>query len=88
MYFNTMEKTMLKEYLGDNTTKYTLTSGSESSSELNVALSFRSMDHLEPVDVIARLFSGGGHRNAAAGVCSLDRFTDLMTYNTSKKISG
>ena len=55
-------------------------SGSESSNELSVALSFRSMDHLEPVDVIARLFSGGGHRNAAAGSCSLDRFTDLMTY--------
>ena len=53
-------------------------SGSESSSELSVALSFRSMDHLEPVDVIARLFNGGGHRNAAAGVCSLDRFIDLL----------
>lgn len=26
--------------------------------------------------------------NASAGECSLDRFTDLMTYNTSKKISG
>ena len=60
-------------------------SGSNGSNELSVALSFRSMDHLEPVDVIARLFYGGGHRNAAAGVCSLDRFTDLMTYNTSKK---
>ena len=26
--------------------------------------------------------------NAAGGECSLDRFTDLMTYNTIKKISG
>jgi len=59
-------------------------SGSESSNELSVALSFRSMDHLEPVDVVARLFNGGGHRNAAGGECSLDRFTDLMIYNTSK----
>ena len=40
-------------------------SGSESSNELSVALSFRSMDHLEPVDVVARLFSGGGHRNSS-----------------------
>lgn len=48
--------------------------------ELSVALSFRSMDHLEPVDGIARLFSGGGHKNSSGGVCSLDRFTDLMTY--------
>ncbi len=63
-------------------------SGSNGSNELNVSLSFRSMEHLEPVDVVARLFSGGGHSCAAGGVCSLDRFTDLMTYNTSKKISG
>ena len=63
-------------------------SGSESSNKLSVALSFRSMEHLEPVDSIARLFSGGGHACAAGGVCSLDRFTDLMTCNTSKKISG
>ena len=55
---------------------------------ISVALSFRSMDHLEPVDSIARLFSGGGHSCASGGVCSLDRFADLMTYNTSKKISG
>ena len=48
---------------------------------ISVSLSFRSMDHLKPVDVVARLFSGGGHRNAAAGSCSLDKFTDLMTYN-------
>ncbi len=60
------------------------TSGSESSNELRVALLFRSMDHLEPVDAIARLFSGGGHRNAAAGSCSLDRFTELMAYNITK----
>ena len=53
-------------------------SGSESSSELSVALSFRSMDHLDPVDVVARLFNGGGHRNAAGGECSLDRFIDLL----------
>lgn len=33
-------------------------SGSKDSSELSVSLSFRSMDHLEPVDGIARLFSG------------------------------
>lgn len=52
-----------------------------SGSEQKVSLSFRSMDHLEPVDDIARLFSGGGHRNAAAGTCSLDRLTDLFTYN-------
>ena len=26
--------------------------------------------------------------NAAGGECSLDRFTDLMTYNISKRISG
>ena len=45
---------------------------------INVALSFRSMDHLEPVDVVARLFNGGGHACAAGGVCSLDRFTDLL----------
>ena len=63
-------------------------SGSESSNELRVALSFRSMDNLEPVDVVARLFSGGGHKNSSGGECSLDRFTDLTTYNTSKKISG
>ena len=63
-------------------------SGSNGSTELSVSLSFRSMDNLEPVDSIARLFNGGGHRNAAGGVCSLDRFADLMTYNTSKKISG
>ena len=56
-------------------------SGSENSNELSVALSFRSMDHLEPVDGIARLFNGGGHANASGGVCSLDRFNDLMTYN-------
>lgn len=56
-------------------------SGSNSSKELSVALSFRSMDHLEPVDKVARLFSGGGHACASGGVCSLDRFTDLMTYN-------
>ena len=53
-------------------------SGSESSNELSVALSFRSMEHLEPVDSIARLFNGGGHACAAGGVCSLDRFTDLL----------
>lgn len=63
-------------------------SGSEYSKEMKVNLSFRSMEHLEPVDVVARLFSGGGHSCAAGGECSLDRFTDLMTYNTSKKISG
>ena len=45
---------------------------------ISVSLSFRSMDHLEPVDAVARLFSGGGHRNAAAGACSLDKFTDLL----------
>ena len=56
-------------------------SGSEYSTEMKVNLSFRSMDHLEPVDDIARLFSGGGHRNAAAGKCSLDRLTDMFTYN-------
>ena len=61
---------------------------SNCSNELSVALSFRSMEHLEPVDVVARKFSGGGHRNASGGVCSLDRFADLMTYDTSKKISG
>ena len=63
-------------------------SGSNGSTELSVSLSFRSMDNLEPVDSIARLFSGGGHSCASGGVCSLDRFADLMTYNTSKKISG
>ena len=63
-------------------------SGSNGSTELSVSLSFRSMDHLEPVDSIARLFSGGGHSCASGGVCSLNRFTDLMTYDTSKKISG
>ena len=63
-------------------------SGSNGSTELSVSLSFRSMDNLEPVDSIARLFNGGGHVCAAGGVCSLDRFADLMTYNTSKKISG
>ena len=26
--------------------------------------------------------------SSTGGVCSLDRFADLMTYNTSKKISG
>ena len=26
--------------------------------------------------------------DTSGGECSLDRFTDLMTYNTSKKISG
>ena len=57
---------------------YTI-SGSNGSTELSVSLSFRSMDHLEPVDVIARLFSGGGHKNSSGGECSLDRFTDLMT---------
>ena len=45
---------------------------------ISVSLSFRSMDHLEPVDVVARLFSGGGHACASGGVCSLDRFTDLL----------
>ena len=45
---------------------------------ISVALSFRSMDHLEPVDVIARLFSGGGHANAAGGTCSLDKFNELL----------
>lgn len=55
-------------------------SGSEDSNEQKVSLSFRSVDHLEPVDSIARLFSGGGHRNASGGTCSLDRFTDLLTY--------
>ena len=60
-------------------------SGSNGSTELSVSLSFRSMDNLEPVDSIARLFSGGGHSCASGGVCSLDRFADLMTYNTSKK---
>lgn len=39
------------------------------------------MDHLEQVDSVARLFSGGGHRNAAAGKCSLDSLIDLFTYN-------
>ena len=53
-------------------------SGSESSNELSVALSFRSMDHLEPVDVIARLFSGGGHRNAAAGSTKLENFVKIL----------
>ena len=45
---------------------------------ISVALSFRSMDHLEPVDTVARLFSGGGHSCASGGVCSLDKFTDLL----------
>lgn len=45
---------------------------------ISVALSFRSMDHLEPVDSVARLFSGGGHRNASAGVISLDKFNELL----------
>ena len=45
---------------------------------ISVDLSFRSMDHLEPVDVVARLFSGGGHANAAGGVCSLDKFNELL----------
>ena len=55
-------------------------SGSNGSNELSVSLSFRSMEHLEPVDVVARLFSGGGHKNSSGGECSLDRFTDLLTY--------
>ena len=55
-------------------------SRSDDSTEIKVNLSFRSMDHLEPVDSIARLFSGGGHSCASGGVCSLDIFTDLMTY--------
>lgn len=56
-------------------------SGSKDSNELSVSLSFRSMDHLEPVDSIARLFSGGGHRNASGGTCSLDKLKDLVKYN-------
>lgn len=50
-----------------------------SGSEQKVSLSFRSMDHLEPVDNIARIFSGGGHRNAAAGSVTFDKFIDLFT---------
>ena len=53
-------------------------SGSNGSTELSVSLSFRSMDHLEPVDVIARLFSGGGHRNAAAGSTKLENFVKIL----------
>ena len=53
-------------------------SGSESSNELSVTLSFRSMDHLEPVETIARLFSGGGHRNAAAGSTKLENFIKIL----------
>ena len=45
---------------------------------ISVALSFRSMDHLEPVDSIARLFSGGGHRNAAAGSTKLENFIKIL----------
>ena len=51
---------------------------SNCSNELNVSLSFRSMEHLEPVDVIARLFSGGGHRNAAAGSTKLENFVKIL----------
>ena len=53
-------------------------SGSNGSNELRVALSFRSMDHLKPVDVIARLFSGGGHANAAAGSTKLENFVKIL----------
>ena len=45
---------------------------------ISVALSFRSMDHLEPVDVVARLLSGGGHANAAGCSVSLDKFNELL----------
>lgn len=47
---------------------------------INVSLSFRSMDHLEPVDSVARLFSGGGHANSSGGTCTLDKFTDLLKW--------
>ena len=53
-------------------------SGSNGSTELSVSLSFRSMDHLEPVDSIARLFNGGGHRNAAAGSTKLENFVKIL----------
>ena len=53
-------------------------SGSNCSTELSVSLSFRSMDHLEPVDVVARLFNGGGHRNAAAGSTKLENFVKIL----------
>lgn len=45
---------------------------------INVALSFRSMDHLEPVDSVARLFSGGGHANASGCSVSIDKFNELL----------
>ena len=45
---------------------------------ISVSLSFRSMDHLEPVDSIARLFSGGGHANAAAGSTKLENFVKIL----------
>jgi oligoribonuclease NrnB/cAMP/cGMP phosphodiesterase (DHH superfamily) len=45
---------------------------------ISVALSFRSIDHLEPVDSVARLFSGGGHRNASGCSVSIDKFNELL----------
>ena len=44
----------------------------------SVVLSFRSLDHLEDVSVIAKCLKGGGHRNSAGATVSLDKLSEIL----------
>ena len=46
--------------------------------EDNVSLSFRSMDNLPDISVVAKNLGGGGHRNAAAGSTKLENFVKIL----------
>lgn len=47
-------------------------------SDSSVVLSFRSLEHLEDVSVIAKCLKGGGHRNSAGATVSLDKLSEIL----------
>lgn len=46
--------------------------------DLQVVLSFRSLDELHDVSIIAKFFDGGGHRNACGATTNLEELTDIL----------
>lgn len=46
--------------------------------EMNVVLSFRSLDTLPDASILAKHFGGGGHRNACGAQLTLAQFTELF----------
>ncbi len=46
--------------------------------DLKVVLSFRSLDELPDVSIIAKFFDGGGHRNACGATTNMEELKDIL----------